>query len=238
VPVPPLRVLFVRHGRVASHRGDVGVTREGLAEARAAGRALLPRVAGCRSVGFLHAPTRRTLQTAEALRAGLSDVLTANGADIALGAPRSSEGIRNPDLWIAGSRVEMVSSAEALAEQLPPGGPGADELRRHPFMAGFWGRDDRISFWIEHPDPPGESADETARRFVAYARSLADVSRDGAQAFVCVTHSGPLRAILRRYVLGEDPGEPAWMEAVDLTVGPDGTLEWRFRDAKAVTGAA
>lgn len=225
----PLRVLFVRHGRVANHHGDVDVTPEGLEEARRAGGALLPRLAGYEAVAFLHAPTRRTSQTAEALRSGLAEAARDAGATLWLEPPEVSEGIRSPDLWLAGTRVEMVSAPEALAEQLPAGGPGIEQLRRHPFMAPFWNRPDRISYWMEHRDPPGESADETARRFVAYARSLADLPQDGRRAYVCVTHSGPLRAILRRYVLREDPGEPGWVEDVDLTVHPDGRLEWAFR---------
>jgi broad specificity phosphatase PhoE len=221
----PIRVLFFRHARVASHRGDVDVTAEGLDEARRAGRALLARLDGCRHVGFLHAPTRRTRQTAQALRAGLEAAAREAGTPLALEPPRRSDAIRNPDLWIAGTRVEMVSSAEALAEQLPPGGPGVEQLRRHPFLTGFWGRADRLSFWLEHADPPGESADETARRFAAFARSLADLP-SGPRAYVCVTHSGPLRALLRRYVLDADPGEPDWVADVEVAVQPGGALRW------------
>ncbi|GAC1654917.1 MAG: hypothetical protein NVS4B3_19320 [Gemmatimonadaceae bacterium] len=230
----PSEVFFLRHARVDSHRGDVDVTVEGLAEARQAGRTLARLLGEANTIAFLHAPTRRTAQTATALRGGIAEAKSDRLPARTLTEPEVSEGLRNPDVWIAGRRIEIVSSAEALADQLP-GGPGLHELRKHPFMAGFWGRHDRLSYWIEHEDPPGESADEVARRIATFARSLADSAAESQRAFVCVTHSGPMRAIVRRYLLGSDPGEPEWVEAIHLTVHPDGSLQWRFRDIQTDT---
>jgi broad specificity phosphatase PhoE len=66
-------VWFVRHGAVASHRGDVAVTERGARDAEAAGERLATVLESGAAVEFLHAPTRRALETAEAIRRG-SDV--------------------------------------------------------------------------------------------------------------------------------------------------------------------
>src|SRR3712207_8744373 len=80
--------------------------------------------------------------------------------------------IRNPDLYVAGQRVEMVSSADALAEQLSVPPVGAKALSEHPFFRGFWASPDRIGYWVEHPDPPGEDTAAVARRPMNFAMSL------------------------------------------------------------------
>ena len=87
-------------------------------------------------------------------------------------------------------------------------------------------------------DPPGERAADVARRCFTFARSLADAHVARPRHVVCVTHSGPLRALLREYVVGEDPGEPAYVEAVRLRFESDGRATWRFRDVEAGAEAA
>ena len=69
-------------------------------------------------VEFLHAPTSRTVQTAEALRRGVERAL-APGAGVRLGAPRVERAIRNPDLYVAGNRVEMVSASTRSPPSFP-----------------------------------------------------------------------------------------------------------------------
>ena len=145
-----------------------------------------------------------------------------------LDVPRVEPAIRNPDLYVAGHRVEMVSSPAALAAQLPDQALSPGQLERHPFFAAFWAAPDRIRSWLEDADPPGERAEDVARRFLTFARSLADAP--SADGYVCVTHSGPMRAILRRYVLDHDPGEPEYVEPIELELRPDGHETWRFRE--------
>ena len=48
--------------------------------------------------------------------------------------PRVDRAIRNPDLSVAGNRVEMVSAVEALAVQPPDDALTPEELDRHPFF--------------------------------------------------------------------------------------------------------
>jgi hypothetical protein len=38
-----------------------------------------------------------------------------------------------------------------------------------------------------------------------------------------------MRAFLRRYLLGHDPGEPEYLESVDLSFARDGSLSLCFR---------
>jgi broad specificity phosphatase PhoE len=210
----PLAFWFFRHAEIPSHRGDLPATSAGLDRAETVGATLVDSCPPGSHVEFLHAPTIRTVQTAEALRRGVARGLSARSG-VRLGAPRVERAVRNPDLYVAGHRVEMVSSMDAVAAQLPD-----DALTR---------ADD---------DPPGERADEVAWRFFSWARSLLDTARPYARRCVCVTHSGPMRALLRRYVLGHDPGEPEYVEAVELSFDGDGRARWRFRETVAGAAAA
>jgi broad specificity phosphatase PhoE len=232
----PLAFWFYRHAEIPSHRGDLPATSSGLAHAVDVGAALGAACPAGARVEFLHAPTVRTVQTAEALARGVERGLPA-GSDVELGAPRVEPAIRNPDLYVAGHRVEMVSAIEAVAAQLPGDALTAAELERNAFFSRFVTSPDRVGLWVADDDPPGERADEVARRFLTWARSLCDTTRPYARRFVCVTHSGPMRAVLRRFVLGHDPGEPEYVEAVELRFAPDGSATWRFRDVVAAVAA-
>jgi hypothetical protein len=129
----------------------------------------------------------------------------ARTTDAKLGEPRVEQAIRNPDLFVAGYRVEMVSSVQALLEQLPRDVMSQDDVRRHPFFSRFWAERDRIAVWLRDADPPGERAADVARRSSRSARSLADAPAEPNRHVVCVTHSAPLRALLVQYVLEDDP---------------------------------
>ena len=222
-----VRVHWVRHGKVASHRGNVPLTEEGVTQAKERGRLLAGDLSSREIVHFMYAPTLRTRQTVEEIRASMAEAQGPSGdADLL----RASEqwAIRNPDLYVAGQRVEMVSSAEALAEQLsaPPVGPEA--LSEHPFFREFWASPDRTGYWVEHPAPPGEGTLAVARRQMTFAMSLLDRLENRPTRYVLSTHSPVLRAILLCYT-GEDPGEPGYLEPIDLILSDSGTSELRFR---------
>jgi broad specificity phosphatase PhoE len=228
----PVTVWFFRHGEIASHRGDVPLTDRGLRDAETAGRRLAAELERGAQVELLHAPTQRTLQTVDALRSGIDGALEA-GSGVELGAARVEPALRNPDLYVAGTRVEMVSSVAALAEQLPEDLLSPGEIAGHEFFARFWAQDDRIRVWLDDEDPPGERSSDVARRFFTFARSLCDLDGSRPRQVVCVTHSGPMRALLRQYVLADDPGEPDYVEPVRVRFAPGRPPAWRFRDASA-----
>ena len=98
-----------------------------------------------------------------------------------------------------------------------------------PFLRGFWADPDRIGYWVSHPNPPGEDADTVARRLLTFAVSLLDVPRVQPRRYMCVTHSPVMRAFLRRYLLGHDPGEPGYLESVYLGFEDDGSCTIQFR---------
>src|SRR5215469_6033178 len=225
----PLRVHWVRHARVTSHRGDMPVTDEGRRQVEDVGRQLSRKYIPDEVISVLHAPTRRTRETALILYSSMMEALDCVEQPTAyLLPPVEHWAIRNPDIYVAGARIELVSTAEALAEQLPPSGPGPEELAQQAFLRGFWGDPDRIGYWVNHPNPPGEDADTVARRLLTFAVSLLDLPQVQPRRYICVTHSPVMRAFLRRYLVGHDPGEPAYLEAVDLLFAPDGMLTLRF----------
>jgi broad specificity phosphatase PhoE len=134
--------------------------------------------------------------------------------------PRVAFGLRNPDIYVAGERVEMVSSAAALASQVP--GLTEEQATSIEFFAGFYGHPDRIGWWLRLPPErvPGEDAGAVARRVAQFAASLADLpGADDGLVTVGVTHSPILRAVALAH-LGDDLGEPEWVTGVELTIGP------------------
>jgi broad specificity phosphatase PhoE len=202
------RLLLLRHGEVASHRGDVAVTDRGLEGAEHLGRRLAAIAARIR---VLTGGTLRARQTGAAIAAG------ASAAGAAVDEPRVAFALRNPDLYVAGERVDMVSSAAALAEQVP--GMTVDEAAAVPFFAAFFDQPDRIGWWLRLADVPGDDASAVARRIGHFAASLPDRATRQAELTVGVTHSPVLRACALAH-LGHDPGEPEWLAGLELSVSP------------------
>src|SRR5438477_10317778 len=226
----PLRVHLVRHGKIESHRGDMPLTDEGLRQAEAFGQRLNEELVIEEVVSFLYAPTRRARETTETIYNALR--ITSGYADSRqthLLAPVEHCALRNPDIYVAGSRIELVSTPEAVAEQLPETGLSPQELARLPFLHGFWGDPDRIGYWVNHPNPPGEDADTVARRLLTFAVSLLDLPRRQPGRYICVSQSPVLPAFLLQHLIGKDPGEPDYLETVDLSFAPDDSLSLCFR---------
>jgi broad specificity phosphatase PhoE len=203
------RLLLLRHGEVPSHRGDVAVTDRGLDRAEQLGRRL---AATADRIRVLTGDTLRTRQTGAAIATG------ASGAGVAVDEPRVAFALRNPDLYVAGERVDMVSSAAALAEQVP--GMTVDEAAAVPFFAEFFEQPDRIGWWLRLGDVPGDDAEAVARRIGHFAASLPDRTAQPAELIVGVTHSPVLRACALDQ-LGHDPGEPEWLTGLELSVSSD-----------------
>jgi broad specificity phosphatase PhoE len=224
-----LRVHWMRHGKVASHQGDMPLTEEGRRQAESAGQRLGQILLPGEIVALLHAPTLRTRETATLLYNSMQHALDERGEQgIDLLAPRENQALRNPDLYVAGTRVEMGSSPAALAAQLSHTGLDEHAVARLSFWPDFWAAEDRIGFWVNHSNPPGEDADTVARRMLTFAVSLLDLPGEQSRRFICVTHSPLLRAFARRYLPGSDPGEPEYTASLDLefTVNSDFTIRY------------
>ena len=225
-----VKIHWLRHGKIASHRGNVPLTEEGLAQARERGRMLAEDISPGEVVHFMHAPTLRARQTIEEVRASMEEAL-GSGSGVELLEISEQWAIRNPDVFVGGQRVEMVSSVEAFAEQLSASPVDPETLANHPFFSAFLASSDRIGYWVEHPDPPGEDAVAVARRQMTFATSLLDKEEDRPVRYVLATHSPVLRAILLCY-LGEDPGEPGHLEPIELTLSRGEAPELCFRDRR------
>ncbi|MEM9344151.1 MAG: histidine phosphatase family protein [Pseudomonadota bacterium] len=213
-------LAFLRHAKVPSHKGDMPLTADANADIEAAVPGLQALAEEGDDFLFFGTRTNRSRQTAEALRAA-----------IAPGSPEvlPAWGLRNPDLYLAGARVEMGSTPEFLASQsehlpLPPGA-----VSEHPFFGAFLTAPDRIEYWVHHETPPGENAAAVAKRVLQFAASFLDVPSERNLVVACVTHSPVMRAILTTGRGLEDPGEPGWVEAIILEVTRDG-MRFRFRD--------
>lgn len=207
------QLFLLRHGEVASHRGDVPVTAEGLETAVNVGRRLAAQANGG-LIRVISGATRRTRDTAAAVAQGAREA----------GAQVQEDGVafalRNPDLYLAGSRVDMVSSEAAFAAQVP--GLSEADIARIDFYREWLQAPDRVGWWVRHQNPPGDDAAAVARRINAFAASLAD--RDDNTVFtVAVTHSPVLRAVAQEF-LGEEPGEPQWLAGLDVEVTEDRTV--------------
>ncbi len=230
---------LIRHAEIASHRGDIEITQQGHKTAEELGRRLAAEITREERIAYGFAPTRRTRQTVDAIAAGLEGELRRRGKPFAvLGEPWEVFGLRNPDVYLAGIRVEMVSSAQAFAAQADVTRIGVEAVEEIPFFAEFLRAPDRMGYWVTHPAPPGEDADAVAERLLAFASSLSVLASDGELRLVGVTHSGPMRAFLRRYLLGYDPGEPEYVERIDLEVHAQGPPIAVFRERRQEIGVA
>jgi broad specificity phosphatase PhoE len=202
-------LFLLRHGEVTSHRGDVPVTEEGLQTAVEVGRRLAGRADGM--IRVISGETRRTRDTAAAVARGAREA----GAEVIEDGVAFA--LRNPDLYLAGVRVNMVSSEANFAEQIP--GFTEADVAKVGFFAEWLTVPDRVGWWVRHPAPPGDDAAAVATRIRAFAASLAD--RDDATAFtVGITHSPVLRACALD-VAGSDTGEPNWLAGLEADISAD-----------------
>jgi broad specificity phosphatase PhoE len=205
-----VRLYLLRHGEIISHLGDVPITAAAEEEAFAVGKGL-----GLRErvpITVLSGETRRAMDTASHLTRGVVD---AGGQVI---GPKVAFALRNPDLYVAGVRVNMVSSADALAEQVE--GLSAGDVASLEFFPTFFDSPDRIGWWLAHPSPPGEDARSVAARVEAFVASLIDPVPDRPEVVVAVTHSPLLRAVALAS-LGHDIGEPPWVSGLLMVVDDD-----------------
>lgn len=212
-------LAFLRHAKVPSHKGDMPLTEDSSADIEVA----IPGLRGLAGDGdrflFLATRTHRSRQTAEALRHAIDP-----------GAPEvvAAWGLRNPDLYLAGSRVEMGSTPEFIASQCEHLPMSADAVRAHGFFRGFLAADDRIEYWLNEESPPGENAAAVALRVLQFARSFSARPATGDLVVACVTHSPVMRALLTKGLGVADPGEPGWVEAITVEISDKG-MSYRFR---------
>ena len=203
------RLFLLRHGEVTSHRGDVPVTEAGVQTAVEVGRRLAGRAGG--PIRVISGETRRTRDTAAAVARGAREA----GAEVLEDGVAFA--LRNPDLYLAGVRVDMVSSEEAFAAQIP--GFTEADVAKVAFFAEWLTVPDRVGWWVRHTEPPGDDAAAVAARIRTFAGSLAD--RDDATAFtVAITHSPLLRACALE-VAGSDIGEPNWLAGLEAEISAD-----------------
>lgn len=206
-------VHLLRHGEVLNHRGDVPITETSAKYAEEVGARFHMDSSG--TVVVMCGETRRARETATYLSAGLER------AGTAVDGPTVAHALRNPDLYLGGHRVNMVSSHEAFAEQVP--GLETDEVADLDFFPDFVSQPDRIGWWLRHPAPPGEGAPTVAARLEAFARSFVNPYRPDRSVVVAVTHSPLLRAV-GLWAFGRDIGEPDWVAGLTLAVSRDGDV--------------
>jgi broad specificity phosphatase PhoE len=208
----PSKLLLLRHAEIATHLGDVPLTELGRAHAVRTGQALAATYDEPLTV--LHGGTRRTRETAEALVEGIDQPGRVTG-------PQDSFALRNPDMYVALARVNLVRSAAALADQVP--GMTEEQAAAHPWFAQFFTAPDRIGWWLEQRDVPGESGDLVAARIRSFAGSIKDAGPSRHRFVIGVTHSPVLRCLMRS-ASGADPGEPDYLTGVLLQVTAAGVL--------------
>ncbi|KAA9008112.1 histidine phosphatase family protein [Histidinibacterium aquaticum] len=212
---------LIRHAKVSSHQGDQPLSEDALGPVDATAKKIKAAYEPGQTMSFHSTRTKRSQQTADALR-----------DRVAPGEPDAGPawGLRNPDLYLFGSRVEMVSTAQAFADQVEPMAgwhADADSVLTQPFFEGFLAAPDRIEYWLAHEKPPGETAADVAGRVGHFARSLNRPGGAGHHA-VCVTHSPVMRAVLIGWLGLPDPGEPEWVEPIALTISGSAVTA-RFR---------
>ena len=139
---------------------------------------------------MLYGGTRRTRETAEALIRGIGDAARVDG-------PHDSFALRNPDMYVAGTRVNMVSSAAALAEQVP--GMTQEQVEDEPVVDALLHRARPHRLVARAAGPArGDRRPAGSPASCASPASIADPGPTQGRAVVGVTHSPLLRAVLLR----------------------------------------
>ena len=208
-----LRLYLLRHGEVTSHRGDVPITEAATQQAYRAGLTFGRREQ--QPLRVLSGETRRAVDTA----AHLVNGIVAAGGNVV--GPDISFALRNPDLYLAGTRVNMVSSTEAFADQVD--GVTAEDVEALDFFREFIASPDRIGWWLSLDSPPGEDASTVSARVHSFAISLADPVPGRSDVVVAVTHSPLIRAVGLE-LLGRDIGEPPWVSGLEIEVESGASL--------------
>jgi broad specificity phosphatase PhoE len=212
-PAAGVELLLLRHGQVPNHRSDVPLTDRGQAPAEAAGRWFAEE--GIEIAGLLSGETKRTMDTAAGFAAGNRD---AGGS---LPDPVVSFALRNPDFYLGGHRINMAEGAAALAAQSPS--VDEDDVGQVPFYRDLMVAPDRVGFWLEHGNPPGDTARDVGYRIDSFARSLNDVPAWAGRTVVAITHSPVLRAV-RYHHWGEYSKEPPFLHGYRLICDEHGGL--------------
>jgi broad specificity phosphatase PhoE len=207
--------VLLRHGEVVSHRGDQPLTPAGRASAERAGERLAALRLGALQV--LSGATRRAVETAQ----GLVDGVSTADPSTSVSPPRVAFALRNPDIYLGGERVDMVSTAEAFAAQVP--GMTVDDVVRVRFFHAFLTAPDRIGYWLRCAHPPGDDASAVAARVSAFAASLGDHGPNAPDTIIAVTHSPVLRAVAVNFT-GADPGEPGYLNGYLVEVQGESTV--------------
>ena len=132
-----------------------------------------------------------------------------------------SFGLRNPDLYLGGQRINMGEGAEALAAQSPA--VVASDVEQQDWYVGLLEADDRVGYWLQHPNPPGDTARAVGQRIDTFVRSCADVPSWRGGCVVAMTHSPVLRAV-RFHHWGEFTREPPFLHGYSLELGESGEL--------------
>jgi len=217
-----VRLYLLRHGEVESHRGDVPITAAAEGQAFEVGQGLGSRYSD--PIPILSGDTRRAKDTAANLARGVVDA----GGQVV--GPHVAFALRNPDLYLAGSRVDMVSSLEAFAAQVD--GISPQDVASLDFFPEFISSPDRIGWWLRHESPPGEDARSVAARVRSFAASLSDPVPGRPEVVVAVTHS-PLVRAAGLDLLGRDIGEPPWVSGLLVIVDGDQHISAEMSGVKA-----
>ena len=218
-----MRLYLLRHGEVESHRGDVPITAAAEGQAFEVGQGFGSRYSG--PIPILSGDTRRARDTAANLARGVAD---AGGSQVV--GPQVAFALRNPDLYLAGARVDMVSSLEAFAAQVD--GISPEDVASLDFFPEFISSPDRIGWWLRHESPPGEDARSVAARVRSFAVSLNDPVPGRPEVVVAITHS-PLVRAAGLDLLGRDIGEPAWVSGLLVIVDDDQPMSAEVSDVEA-----
>lgn len=210
---PVIRVLLLRHGQVANHKGDVPLTSLGVEQSTTAGEWFAS--SGIAANAVFSGETIRAKDTATYFIEGCRSkggTIPDNHVTMAL---------RNPDLYLGGHRINMGEGAETLAAQSPSVEP--TDVENQAWYAGLMTADDRVGYWLEHANPPGDTARSVGLRIDTFVRSCADVPGWRGGTVVAMTHSPVLRAV-RFHHWGEFSREPPFLHGYSLAMREDGHL--------------
>jgi broad specificity phosphatase PhoE len=161
----------------------------------------------------LYSASARTSETAEEIARGLGTGLGNGNCPGRVSAPHAEPAIRNFQFILQGREFWPT---DGMHPSLPA------SAAQNPDLQAFWDAvQDPIACWLNRPSDSWQSSHSVAMRLAAFFRTLLGTLPPAV--YVLVTHSGPMRALLREG-LGFDPGEPDFCESFRVD---DGGVHYR-----------
>ena len=172
-----IELHFIRHGEPINYSYDAGITPKSVKQAEKFGRDLIHQIRDGELVKLVTSPQKRATETLDGIEKGMKASLK-DHAD------------KKVVLYTEGrKRRNEVRMFEIID-------------RKTDWFNKFKDDEDSIKYWLDNPDEVAEPPEKVLQRMEKFIKRMKAVSEflpSGPKVhYVIVTHSGPMRVLLRK----------------------------------------